>query len=250
MTTRVPDGMSSLDAFQALYNNASVLGLGRHNPSAGETPGSSWNAIQIFKSYCHDDYCGYVRGKYMEVNFRKFPDIDADSYDKQYGEGAARKTIQSYQKTMNKPDPKENFDLDCKPCTYFTSFWKQKTPEHQRKDLEGMFSRCGRLEEAETRSAEQINVTTPSVIFDKCKASYTLVSPVSYIDHNYKPCQEALDHFKMLLQTTRHENTNVKGLSLCRYNSYLPLLQRCQRQSNDVYLDTARKILESQIPKV
>ena len=247
MTTRAPDGMSSVDAFNALYTNASVFGMGRLNPSAGETPGSPWNAIQIFKKYCPSDYCQYVRGKYMKVGFRKFPEMDTGSYDNHYGEGAAKKAIESYQKTMDQSAPKETYDLGCKPCTYFTSFWKQKTPVHQREDLEEMFSECERLEVAEKR-AEAIPST---IIFDKCKTRYTLVSPyMRHIDHNYKPCQEVLDHFKMLLQSRSFDGTTVGGLSICRYNSYLPFLQRCQGQSGKVSLDTARKILESQTPKV
>ena len=155
MTTRVPDGMSSVDAFNALYKNASVLGMGKLNLSAGEVPGSPWNAIQVFKTYCHRDYCDYVRGKFMKVDFHKFPEIHASNYDKYSGKGAAKEAIQSYQKTMDKRAPTGNYNLHCKPCTYFTSVWKQKTPEHQRKDLEGMFSKCELLEVAEKRIEEQ-----------------------------------------------------------------------------------------------
>lgn len=251
MTTRVPEGMSSVDAFNALYKNATILGMGTLNPSAGEIPGSPWNAIQVFKTYCPSGFCDYVRGKYMKVDFRKFPEIDIAIYDKRYGEGAAKKAIQSYQQTMVNPAQKENYDLNCKPCTYFSAFWKQKTPEHQRKDLEGMFSKCERLEEAEKKAEAQTNEVTSDVIFDKCKARYALVSPpLNHVGHDYKPCQEALNHFEMLLQSGRHENTNVEGLTVCRYNGYLPFLQRCQEQSREVFLDTARKILESQIRKV
>lgn len=251
MTIRAPDEISSVDAFTALYTNARILGMGRLTLSAGEAPASPWNAIQIFKTYCPSGYCDYVRGKCMKVNFRKFPDIDATGYDKQYGKGAAEKALKSYRKTKDKSDPKENYDLNGNRCTYFTSFWKQKTPEHQRKDLEGIFSKCARLEEAEKTVQEQIKDESPSVVFEKCKARYGLVyPPFNYIGHGYKPCQEALDHFTMLLQRKGQEDVNVDGLSICRYNRYLPFLQRCRTQNSEVSLSTAIKLLEAQTSKV
>lgn len=250
MTARIPEGMSSVDAFDALYKNAEVLGMGRLNPAAGKAASTPWNAIQIFKTYCHNGYCDYVRGKCMKVDFRKFPELDVSSYDKQYGQGSAQKAIDTYQRTIDESNSKEKYDLNCSPCTYFNSYWKQKTPENQRADLDGMFNKCEQLEESEKRIQKQIEETTPSLVFNKCKAKYALVSPpVNYIDHDYKPCQEALDHFKMLLGSKRHEDTNVEGLSICRYNGYLPFLQRCQRQSSEVSLETARKILEAQTTK-
>ncbi len=258
MPIYVPSNMSSVDAFSALYQFAKEFRMGQHSLSAGEPPGSPWNAIQIFKTYCPSAYCEYVRGKYMKVDFRKFPEIDTDNYDRHYGEGAAKKAIQSYQKTagltMGLLDaydltaPEENYDLNCKPCTYFTSFWKGKTPEYQRIDLEKMFTQCERLEEAEKRIEKQTQEVSSSRIFDECKARYTVASPKNNYPNDEKSCQEALNHLETLSQIKTHEYRIIKDLSVCRYNSYLPFLKRCQKES-EISLDTARKILEFQNSK-
>lgn len=246
MTARVPEGMSSVDAFNALYKNANVIGMGNYAPSSGEPPKTPWNTVQIFKKYCPTGSCHYVRGKSMKVDFHNFPELNVENYDKQYGPGSAQKAIDTYQKTIKNSDPK--YDLNCGPCTYFTSYWKERTPEDQRKDLDEKFSLCERLEKSEKKAEQQISETKSSSLFTQCKAKYTLVSSTSYVDHPYMPCQEALDHFKMLLQSSQQEDTNVVGLSVCRSIPFLPFLQKCQKQSCEVYLNTARKILESQTP--
>lgn len=249
MTARVPDGMSSVNAFDALYKNANVIGMGMYAPSSGESPDTPWNAVQIFKTYCHNGYCDYVRGKYMKVDFCKFPELDVNRYDKQYGQGSAQKAIDTYQKIMNKLDPKDAYDLNCKPYEYFTSYWKERTPECDRRDLHEMFSKCESLEESEKRVQKQISENSP--VFYECEAKYTLTSPpVNFIKHDYKPCQEALDHFDMLLEGRGHEDTTVKGLSICGYPYYSPFfLRACQQQDTEVSLDSAKKLVEAKIPK-
>lgn len=109
-------------------------------------------------------------------------------------------------------------------------------------------SECEDLEEAKKRIEEQANQATRSVIFNKCTATYGFTS--ARIGHSDIPCHEALDHIKALSRVYEGiYDINIGGLSVCRYNHYLPFLRRCQRQSGGVSLDTARKILESQIPK-
>lgn len=250
MTIRIPEGMSSIGAFTALYNNAEVVGMGKHNSAAGKAPSTPLNAVQVFFTYCPGGYCDYVRGKRMKIDFRKFPELDVSIYDKQYGQGSAQKAIDVYEKTMDESNPKEEYDLNSSPCTYFTSFWKEKTPEDQRVDLDPMFNKCARIEESEKKIQEEIGKTNSSSFFNKCEARYTLVSrsPLGYIGHSYMPCQKALDHFNLLLQNGRHKETNVEGLSICRYNLFFPFLRKCEGQS-EVSLETARKILELQMPK-
>jgi hypothetical protein len=250
MTVRVPEGMSSVDAFNALYIRANALGKGWLNPCSGQNPSSPWNAIQIFKSYCHNGYCDYVRGKLMKVNYRTFPELNVKNYDKEYGQGAAQKAIDAYQKTMSQSDPKEKYDLDCEPCAYFTSYWKQKTPEDDRKDMDEKFRKCEMLEESERKAEEQVLDTHSRIILNQCKVRYALVSrPGNHVGHDYKSCQRALDHFKILLEDRSFEETTVKGLSVCRYNRVLPFLEKCNEQSNEVSLNTAKNILEAHIPK-
>lgn len=248
MTAHVPEGMSSVDAFNALYENAIIIGMGKYATCSGQTPGTPWNTIQIFKRYCYNDFCDYVRGKYMKVDFQEFPELDVTGYDRKYGPGSAQKAIDTYQQTMDKSDLK--YDLNCEPCTYFTSYWKKRTPEYERKDLNEMFRKCENLEETENRLQNQVNKINSSFPFSECKVEYALVSPpINYISHDYKPCQVALDHIKMLLENRMHENTTVDGLSICRYNRFMPFLQRCEKLTSEVSLNTARKILESHISK-
>lgn len=156
MVVRVPDGMSSVEAFMALYENARVLRVdGSIQAHAVEVPKSPWNAIQIFHAYCHKGHCEYVRGRVIRADLGNFPYINADGYDKQYGPGAAAKAMASYQKTKDPTHATENFELHSKPCAYFTAFWKQKTPEDQRKDLEEMFKKCAQREEVSQRIEKQ-----------------------------------------------------------------------------------------------
>lgn len=246
MATRIPEGMSSLDVFNALYRNGKVLGMGVHNPAAGVIPFSQWNAVQVFKTYCPTGYCDYVRGKYMKVDFSEFPKLDGNSYDKYYGAGAAQKAIDSYAKTMAKQESTETFDLNSKPCTYFTLFWKQRTPESHRKDLDQMFTKCEGIQKAEEEVEEYIKERNPSSVFNQCKVRYGLVSPpFNYVGHNFKPCQEALDHFKMLLQSKRFDDTNVADFSVCKYNPYFPFFKRCKTFSGEISLDSARRLTDT-----
>ena len=114
MSIRVPDNMSSREAFDALYRSASVSGRGKLAPSSGLPSCCPWNTIQLFVTYYPDGDCDYVRGKLMKVDFRTFPDLDVREYDKHYGEGMARKALKAYkaaQGTRGKISPYESFDL-------------------------------------------------------------------------------------------------------------------------------------------
>lgn len=247
MSVNIPKDRSKLDAFNALYTNAKVTGLGKLNSAAGQSPSSPWNAIQIFQTYCHNGYCDYVRGKLVKANFKRIADKDSVvGYERKYGEGSAQKAIDTYRK--QKLYPEGNFDLNSKPCKYFTSFWKAKTPEKDRIDLEGMFEQCEKRVKAEKEAEEQIKHETSEStgsLFGKCKVSYALVSPpVNYIGHSYKPCQEALNHLKYLQQN--NVETDVEILSLCRYNAaFMPRFKRCTEQKGTISLETAIKVLEA-----
>ncbi len=248
MTANVPEGMSSADAFTALYIKAEVHGIGNFHPYAGKAPGSRWNAVQLFKTYCRNNFCNYVRGKPMKVNFSQFPALDVSGYDKQYGQGAAQKAMDTYKKTWNTLDTEEKYDLKGKPCQYFTSYWRQRTPPSQRKDLEFIFHKCEQLEGSKEKAEQQISKNKPSWIFKECRAKYTLISPGSSISHKYKPCRKALSHFKMYSLSQETPEPKVRQFSICNYNPILPFLRR-YREYNDISIATAIKILDPQTPE-
>lgn len=238
MTTRVPSTMTSVDAFMALYNNAFSVPLG-----------SRWNAAQVFAKYCPDGHCDWVRGTPIKVHFSKFPDLDTDQYDEAYGAGAAQKAFDAYQKTMSKP---ENIELDCKPCTYFSSFWKQKTPEPQRKDLEDMFERCERLEQTEKKVEEKLQ--KPSVqnrFFNACKVRYTFIDMWDrVVGRSLKTPEEALKEFKLFGNSgLKFQHDNIKNLQVCKYNSYFPFFHWCNTQKDEISLETAEKFVKHHMPK-
>jgi hypothetical protein len=140
MSARVPEGMSSVNAFAALYEN--VAGV-------GQTPGSPWNAIQIFHRYCDKGYCQQVRGVHVGVDFMKAPMLDVKAYDEVYGEGAAQKAIDVYQQKKNKLDSLDQYHLLVNPCKYFTAYWKFRTPLLERRDLDQYFEQCERVTDLE-----------------------------------------------------------------------------------------------------
>ena len=135
----IPKGMSQLEAFQALYAHAEVLGLGALNPAAGEAPCSDVNAAQIFEKYCPKNRCDYVRGKCVKVQFGS-SEIDARQFDKEYGSGAAKNALETYKHI--RVLTKEEYPLNGDPCKYFTPEMKEQTPQEHREDLDDMFERC------------------------------------------------------------------------------------------------------------
>ena len=248
MPIQIPEGMSSVDVFTALYRNAEVLGMGVLNPAAGVNPISPWNAIQIFKYYCRNDFCDYVRGKYMKVYFNNFPDLDVSRYDNYYGQGAAQKAIDAYQKTFAKPksNSDEKYDLNCSPCAYFSSYWKEKTPEAQKKDLGLMFTECEQIKKSEDEAKNKFEKSPLSVAVIECEVKYAIVSPpVNYVPHRYKPCQEALAHFNTLLASPGGQNIRVEGLKICYLiKDHLPYKKRCQQHLGQISVKTAKNLLD------
>lgn len=243
MSVKIPEGMSSVDTFNALYTNAQVIGKGSLHPAAGREPTSAWNAIQLFQAACPTGYCDYVRGKGMKVDFKHLDEErGVVGYDRYYGKGAAQKAINAY-RMKKQLDPQGEFNLHGEACTYFTSFWRSKA-QIIDSDLEPMFERCKKKEEAEKEAQNQ---KQPSKLFyGKCEASYALVAPYTHISHTAKPCREAIDHLKNLLKSGIRDD--VDGLRICRRNAYVQFMSKCQPAKGPFSLEVAIKILEASNP--
>ena len=166
MKVRIPENMNSVDVFIALYESAEVFGVGAYNPVAGQDIFNHINAIQIFKNYCFNGNCRYVRGKYMKVSFRKFPELNVERYDNHYGPRSAQKAIDTYHKTMKKKHPKEEYDLNCSPCTYFSSYYEQVIPAENRVDLKEEFRRC-KFYESNTKLHKPTKTSYASPVLQK-----------------------------------------------------------------------------------
>ncbi len=253
---RVPDDMSSVDTFIALYeyardNDRIDHKYSLHPGEKRDTHLTPWNAIQIFKSYCPSGVCSDVRGTSMGVDFRlSYPKLDASDYEHIYGQGTAQKAIDSYHKTMGKSETKEKYDLYGEPCTYFTRYWEYKTPENQRGDLNEIFNQChsfSRIKKSVKRQPRE------DFIFDECRARFTKLEPPALRTSYDVSCQTALDKIKTLFNLQRkNEDIYIENLSICKQKRERdPLFssQLCYNPRDEVSLGTAIELLESQIPK-
>ena len=104
---KVPDGMSYVNAFQALFEYAesyNVRPIDWQGPSKEPLPISSLpspKAVQVFfeslprgrPRYCVD----YVKGIKIDVSFGSFPQLDVTQYNQRYGKEAAEKALAVYQ---------------------------------------------------------------------------------------------------------------------------------------------------------
>ncbi len=97
MSLQIPEGMTLIQAFEALYTNARVIGMGKFVPLSGDTlPDKLAEVMKIFQAHCPKHYCDYVRGKCMKVHFGDFPLVNGQLYDREYGAGAAQRAIDSF----------------------------------------------------------------------------------------------------------------------------------------------------------
>jgi len=247
MTAKIPHGMSSADAFIALYNNAEVVGRGYYAPNSGRLITSRWNAIQVFKNYCYNNYCDYVRGKLIRIRFDNPRVLDVKNYDQHYGEGSAQKALNAYKETMSNSNP--GYNLDCNPCTYFTEQWKLRTPKQDRVDLQKSFIECEyftRSKENIERDIEEIERINSFAFLKECKAKYTLTP--SSVSYDYKECQGVLEHVKRLLESKNSRNINIANLVVRRGDPDKSSVVNFAPQS-EVDLATAYKILEAHLSK-
>lgn len=114
-TAIVPDGMSYVNAWYALYNNNTEVAQFYQANSEKLSPqeemvSTSEKVARIFKEHprnCYPlFYMEYEGGRKMKVHFCDFPKLDVYYYDQTYGIGAAQKALDNY----NTVAPELRFD--------------------------------------------------------------------------------------------------------------------------------------------
>jgi hypothetical protein len=238
-TAHIPERMSRVDAFVALYEHAAGA---LYKPEA-RSPGSAWNAVQMFHQYCDKrGYCDRVRGVHMKMDFSK-NSLDVKAYDDKYGMGEAQKAMDVYQKNRTPLDPRMDYNLMGNPCHYYTSYWKQRTPAYERRDLE-LFDRCEGNVALEKRTQDRIINVKTNLLFEHCSMSYAVRSPRgAYMGQKQQSCQEGLFFLKRLFSNISDEHSQIENLTVCRQNPSLPFLETCEEQRGRISLATAVEIL-------
>lgn len=103
----VPDGMSCVNAFRALWENSKPAAFFRSFPAreaeASATVATAEKVANLFRAGTYFDYAG---GRMLKTEFSAFPKLDVRLYDRDFGPGAAQKAIEKY----NRIHPSERFD--------------------------------------------------------------------------------------------------------------------------------------------
>ena len=106
-TVIVPEGMSCVNAFRALWENSkparffSIMSVSDAPQAA--TVSTAEKVADLFKTNTYFDYAG---GRMLKTNFSEFPKLDIHLYDRDFGSGAAKKAIETY----NLKPSEERFD--------------------------------------------------------------------------------------------------------------------------------------------
>lgn len=100
-TANVPENMSYVNAFYALWQGAKPVGLfgavfTQKQEKEKDDVSSSEKIETIFQKNCPNLYVNYVGGKFLRVSFQHFPKLDVRGYEVLYGEGSAEKALSSY----------------------------------------------------------------------------------------------------------------------------------------------------------
>lgn len=115
ITTRVPEGMSCVNAFRALWENSTpAMPFQMHQNSNSvqtETVTTAEKVAELFKSYFNFDYEG---GRLLKTNFSHFPELECSLYDKAYGSGAAQKALDQYNQipSCNRFDMNDSYQFE------------------------------------------------------------------------------------------------------------------------------------------
>lgn len=108
-TFKVPQGMSPVNAFHALWKNSRVAAFYQMYPDS-PLPGTSLQDVEarvdtagkvaaLFREYLSFDYEG---GRRIKIDFSSFPCIDPTDYDQQDGIGSAQAAIEAYAQVPSK----------------------------------------------------------------------------------------------------------------------------------------------------
>ena len=109
-TAIVPEGMSYVNAWYALYRGANQRGgFLENNPEKWtgleELVSTSAKVADLFKNYPTNRfplyYMEYEGGRRMKVHFCDFPKLDVYDYDASYGQGAAQRILDYYNETAS-----------------------------------------------------------------------------------------------------------------------------------------------------
>lgn len=115
ITTRVPEGMSCVNAFRALWENSKpATSIQMHQTSNSfqpETVATAEKVAELFKSYFNFDYEG---GRLLKADFSNFPELECSLYDKAYGPKAAQKALDQYNQipSYNRFDMNDSYQFE------------------------------------------------------------------------------------------------------------------------------------------
>lgn len=81
-------GLNPAEVLAELYNNAKPIGMGIYQYDA-----TAMTAEDAEKYLLGSKYFEYLKGRYMKLNFNKYPIINVSSYDAHYGTGYAQQCL-------------------------------------------------------------------------------------------------------------------------------------------------------------
>lgn len=238
MAARVPDGVSSAEAFHVLYNRARITNRHLDIRFAG-MPAPDYSlehAVQRYHAHCRNHRCAEVNGKFMGIFFKTFPFLDLSAYDQKWGEGEAMKALQAARRGRL-----EHSDLFVDPCTYFTPEWKARTPRYQQQDLQEKFQECEELARADESVERQIKaLASNQVKAAECYAFYQLQDGAQKSTRANVRCAEAAKEVDDLIKEGML-GTLVQQFSACRLSQG----EQCIKESGSMSVKTAKKALDA-----
>ena len=110
---RVPDNMSYVNAFRALWEDSIPAVYFEARPEQLEaheqTVLTSEKVVQFFEQM-NGYFVDYAGGRLIKVNFGEFPYLGVYGYDENFGTGAAREALNKYSQTPSS----QRFDINDK----------------------------------------------------------------------------------------------------------------------------------------
>ncbi len=112
---RVPEGMSYVNAFYALYLSATTFEEDKITCIRAEDVATAEKVFFVFRNFPD-----YIKPKYfidceggrsIKVNFETFPILEVSKYDQIYGIGAAELALKQYNERVSSRDRFDKWDL-------------------------------------------------------------------------------------------------------------------------------------------
>lgn len=245
MTARIPDGMSPVDVFYALYQRARISKF--TDPRFDGHPGSPYyphNMIQLFNHACLTGSCWKVRGKALGgVDFCNLAPFNTSAFDLIYCKGAAQEALDKAERLGT-----VHTELCGDPCTYYSRYWWSKTPDHLREDLQPTLEHCMQRQNAEESLQEKMSRLSliPASLVPHCHASYEVGSRTDAqpLQRTDTPCDAAIKEMSDFVEQKRRELL-INNLSICKQNGTLSLLRNCVKEQGPLSLMAAKLALEN-----